>query len=266
MARREQLHYDGETLLSHDNREDILPPGYGDHDIEGGDADMPTFKSFDESYVRHGFIRKVYAILFCQLMTTACIVGTFLYAQPLHTFVQQNTWTIWIAFAITIGLIVVMSCYEDARRRSPYNYLFLGAFTLAESYIMGVITTTYEADQVLLALGITMVLVVGLTAFAFQTKYDFTMLNGILFSCLIALIIFGFLNMFIRNRVADLIYSSLGALLFSVYIIYDTQKIIGGEHKLSISPEEYVFAALALYLDIINLFLYILRALSNSRT
>ncbi|KNC83178.1 hypothetical protein SARC_04564 [Sphaeroforma arctica JP610] len=61
----------------------------------------------------------------------------------------------------------------------------------------------------------------------------------------------------------DLVYSSCGALLFSFYIIYDTQMIVGGEHKLQISSEEYVFAALTLYLDVINLFIFILRLLGS---
>ena len=50
----------------------------------------------------------------------------------------------------------------------------------------------------------------------------------------------------------------MGAVIFSLYIIYDTQIMLGGNHKYSLSPEEYIFAALNLYLDIINLFLYLL--------
>ena len=53
-------------------------------------------------------------------------------------------------------------------------------------------------------------------------------------------------------------YGSLGALVFSLYIVYDTQLMMGGKHKYALSPEEYIFAALNLYLDIINLFLYLL--------
>ena len=53
-------------------------------------------------------------------------------------------------------------------------------------------------------------------------------------------------------------YGSLGALVFSLYIIYDTQMMMGGKHKYSLSPEEYIFAALNLYLDFIQLFRFIL--------
>ena len=57
--------------------------------------------------------------------------------------------------------------------------------------------------------------------------------------------------------------SSGGALLFSFFIVYDTQIMVGGDHKYALCPEEYVFAALNLYLDVINLFLHILRLMNR---
>lgn len=49
------------------------------------------------------------------------------------------------------------------------------------------------------------------------------------------------------------------------YLVFDTQMMLGGKHKYSLSPEEYVFAALNLYLDIINLFLFILSIIGQAR-
>lgn len=67
--------------------------------------------------------------------------------------------------------------------------------------------------------------------------------------------------LFFRNDFLHFIFACFGAGLFSLYIVYDTQLMMGGDHKYSISPEEYVFAALNLYMDIIQLFLYLLRIL-----
>ena len=53
-------------------------------------------------------------------------------------------------------------------------------------------------------------------------------------------------------------YGSLGALVFSLYIVYDTQLMMGGKHKYALSPEEYIFAALNLYIDFMQLFRFIL--------
>ena len=60
-------------------------------------------------------------------------------------------------------------------------------------------------------------------------------------------------------------YGAAGALVFSLYLVYDTQLMLGGKHKYALSPEEYIFAALNLYLDIINLFLYILMIVGAAR-
>ena len=57
-----------------------------------------------------------------------------------------------------------------------------------------------------------------------------------------------------------------GAFVFSLYLIYDTQMMMGGKHKYALDPEEYIFAALNIYLDVINLFMYILMIVVGSRS
>jgi len=76
--------------------------------------------------------------------------------------------------------------------------------------------------------------------------------------------VFGLVAMFFPGKTIILIYASAGAFLFSLYLIYDTQMMIGGNHKYSISPEEYIFAALNIYMDIVNIFMYILTIISTS--
>jgi len=162
----------------------------------------------------------------------------------------------------TIVLICVIACCENARRSSPTNVILLGAFTLCESVLVGFISSTYKPRIVLLAVGLTAAIVIGLTIFAFQTKFDFTVCGGAL--CIV-LIIFSLGSvigaLFFRSDFGSFIIACFGAGLFSIYIVYDTQLMMGGSHKYSISPEEYVFAALNLYMDIIQLFLYLLRIL-----
>lgn len=145
------------------------------------------------------------------------------------------------------------------------NFIFLFLFTIAESVLLGVAASTYDAEAVIMAAGISAAVCLGLSIFAFQTKWDFTVMGGVLFVAVIILMIFGIIAIFIPGKVIILIYASLGALIFSIYLVYDTQLMIGGKHKYSISPEEYIFAALNLYLDIINIFLYILTIIGVSR-
>ena len=115
-----------------------------------------------------------------------------------------------------------------------------------------------QTEEVMIAVGICAAICLALTIFSFQTKWDFTLYGGILFVGVIVLFIFGFLAICIPSEALYIFYSSLGALLFSFYLVYDTQLMLGGKHKYSISPEEHIFAALNLYLDIANIFVRVL--------
>ncbi|XP_047534996.1 uncharacterized protein LOC125069520 [Vanessa atalanta] len=76
---------------------------------------------------------------------------------------------------------------------------------------------------------------------------------------------FGILAIIFRSNILNILYAAAGALIFSLYLVYDTQLMMGGKHKYSISPEEYIFAALNLYLDIVNIFLFILTIIGMSK-
>lgn len=243
-------------------------------DVESGQS----LVGFSETSVRHGFIRKVYGILVTQLLVTFGISALFVLDKNVGDYVRQNRGMLYSAYIITIVTILVLACAKDARRRFPTNMILLSVFTLAESYLVGTICAFYDTDVVLKAVATTAIIVVALTLFAFQvrhrleaarlthtrahaapsivrsqTKIDFTLMTGSLLSILMAFIIFGFLVIFFPSSILRSVYASLGALLFSVFIVYDTQLLLGGS-KYQLSQDEYVFAALNLYLDIINLF------------
>ncbi|NXP73336.1 LFG1 protein, partial [Ramphastos sulfuratus] len=97
-----------------------------------------------------------------------------------------------------------------------------------------------------------------------QTKYDFTSCRGVLLVCLVVLVLFSLLCIFIRSRILDIIYASLGALLFTCFLAVDTQLVLGNK-QLALSPEEHIFAALNLYTDIINIFLYLLAIIGRAK-
>ncbi|XP_028029191.1 protein lifeguard 1 isoform X1 [Bombyx mandarina] len=201
----------------------------------------------------------------CQLMVTMGFIALFLYHRPTKVWVAQNPFMFWVAFIVLIVCLIAMACCPDVRRKAPTNFIFLAIFTAAQSFLLGISASVYEADAVLMAVGITAAVCLGLTLFALQTKWDFTMMGGVLLCATIVLLVFGIVAIFVKGKVITLVYASLGALIFSIYLVYDTQLMMGGKHKYSISPEEYIFAALNLYLDIINIFLFILTIIGASR-
>jgi len=221
--------------------------------------------TFSDKSIRLGFIRKVYAILCSQLVVTMIIVGVFT-LQDVKQYATEHMEMFWIALVISLVALISLACCPDVRRKTPHNFIFLGMFTLAEGFLLGCVTATYDANEVLMAVGVTAAVVLALTIFAFQTKIDFTVMGGALMAVLVVFILFGLIAAFFpQSRTLNLVYAAIGAIIFSLYIVYDTQIMVGGKHKYSLSPEEYVFGALNLYLDIINLFMYILSIIGNSR-
>jgi len=165
----------------------------------------------------------------------------------------------WVSLFGAIGFMLLTFW---KRKSYPMNLLFLAGFTGLEAYSISVITSFYESRIVLQAVVITAGIFIALTLFACQTKYDFTSWMPYLFGGLWALILVGFMAAFFpANSTVELAYSGIAALIFSGYILVDTQLIMRHYHV-----EEEIAAAISLYLDIINLFLAILRILNNQQS
>ena len=137
-------------------------------------------------------------------------------------------------------------------------------------YTMSIYLLVCELTSVVLCFALTAVYFGALAAYGYATKRDLSNLRTILFSGLIFLIIFGVLSMFIPALdVLDRVVCLVGIAIFLGYTAYDTQKIKAFYNYYSMSPDMLakasIFSALQLYLDFINLFLYLLRFLGNKR-
>lgn len=162
----------------------------------------------------------------------------------------------WLSLFGAIGFMLLTFW---KRKSYPTNILFLSGFTALEAYSISVICSFYESRIVLQALFITLGIFVFLTLFACQTKYDFTAWQPYLFGALWILIIFGFMFAFFPGgKTMELIYGLAGAVIFSGYILVDTQMVLR-----QYAVEEEIAAAISLYLDVLNLFLAILRILNS---
>ncbi len=93
-------------------------------------------------------------------------------------FVRDYPLMIWMAFAVSICTMCAVLCSKTVARRVPLNYIILFIFTLAESYMVGFITTLYDPELVLKAAFITLIITLSLTAYALTTSHDFTYCGG----------------------------------------------------------------------------------------
>ena len=150
--------------------------------------------SFSDKAVRLGFIRKVYSILcvqvrqwkiylgfnnyqYLKLTVTMAIIGVFtIESVKTYSRAHQEMW--WLALVIMLVSLISLACCPSVRRKTPHNFIFLGLFTLAEGFMLGAVTSTYDANEVLMAVGVCAAITLALTVFAFQTKIDFTAMGG----------------------------------------------------------------------------------------
>ncbi|XP_026139171.1 protein lifeguard 1-like isoform X4 [Carassius auratus] len=201
---------------------------------------------------------RFFSVLSLQLAVTCGFVAVFTFEPHVKLFVKQNPWTYLAGYVVFLVPYLVILCCGQFRRKHPWNLICLSILTLAMSYMVGVVSSFYDTDVVMMAIGITVLVCFTVIIFSLQTKFDFTSCYGVLFVCFIVMLFFGILCIFLYHRILDLIYASVGALVFTCFLAVDTQLLLG-DKNLSVSPEEYIFAALNLYMDIIQIFSFILR-------
>ena len=245
-------------------------PNYGQYgealynkDQQGGDV------NFTQA-VRLGFVRKVYGIVSAQLLISLVFViaAMFLGPEKIKGKIANILYTLYIISAVTaiVTAILICCCF---RRSFPANYICLGIFTIAESFILFLFTASFPPLTVLLALAMTAAMTIGLTLYAMTTKTDFTYCGGLLWMGSLGLIVFWILFFLFRTKYTFtfgyILGCMIGIVIYSLYLIYDTQLLIG-KFDNEYSVDDYVFAAINIYLDIINLFIYILQILGGSNS
>lgn len=211
--------------------------------------------------LRMGFIKKVYSILFIQLAITSSIMIIGL-IDKVSDYYLITSWPFYVALAINIVSCLVLTCFKRISKRVPYNYILLFLVTVCQGIILSyIIAIVNDWKLVLTSSLITLVVVLSLTVYAFTTKTDFTYLGGTLFLLVALLLCLGIFSVFVGGFLKTL-YCVLGVAVFGVYLIFDTQLILGRFGK-EYSIDDYIVAALSIYIDIVNIFVYILSLFSR---
>ncbi|KAK1379979.1 Transmembrane BAX inhibitor motif-containing protein 4 [Heracleum sosnowskyi] len=212
--------------------------------------------------LRWGFIRKVYVILCFQLLLTVAVASVVVFVEPISHFVLHTPAGLAIYILSVVLTFIIMCPLHIYQKRHPVNLILLMVFTVLISFAVG-LSCSVNSGKVVLEAGIlTCAVVISLTLYTFwaaKRGHDFQFLGPFLFTSLLVLCLFGLIQVFFpMGELGRMIYGCIGAIIFSGFIIYDTDNLIKRYNY-----DEYVAAASALYLDIINLFLTILAILQG---
>ncbi|GLT77076.1 hypothetical protein SLA2020_486950 [Shorea laevis] len=229
---------------------------YRKDDVESGSR--PLYPMMLESpELRWGFIRKVYSIITLQLLATIVVGAVVVSVHPISLFFVSTGAGIALYIVLIFVPFITLCPLYYYHQRHPVNYLLLGVFTISLAFVVG-LTCAFTSGKVILeSVILTAVVVVSLTLYTFwaaRRGHDFNFLGPFLFGAVIVLMVFAFIQiLFPLGKLSVMIYGCLASIIFCGYIIYDTDNLIK-----RYSYDEYIWAAVSLYLDIINLFLSLL--------
>ncbi|KAK7396388.1 hypothetical protein VNO78_17362 [Psophocarpus tetragonolobus] len=214
--------------------------------------------------LRWAFIRKVYTILSIQLVLSVAVGCVVVFVGPIsHFFLSTSAGLALYIVLIFVPFITICPLYYY-HKKHPLNFIFLFIFTVTIAFAVG-LTCAFTNGRVLLeSVILTAAVVLVLTLYTFWASkrgHDFKFLEPFLFIAMLILFIFAMIQLFVPlGRISHIIYGVLASIIFSGYIIYDTDNLIK-----RYSYDQYIWASVALYLDIINLFLSLLTLCSATR-
>ncbi|KAA8543281.1 hypothetical protein F0562_021224 [Nyssa sinensis] len=229
---------------------------YRKTDVES--ESQPLYPMMLESpELRWAFIRKIYAIVTIQLLLTIAVAAAVVSVHPIATFIV-STWSglaLYIVLVIT-QLIVLCPLYYY-HQRHPVNFILLGIFTVSLAFLIGLSCAFTSGKVILESVILTTVVVVSLTLYTFwaaRRGHDLSFRGPFLTGAVTVLILFSLIQIFFPlEKISVMIYGCVASIIFCGYIIYDTDNLIK-----RYSYDEYIWASVSLYLDVLNLFLTLL--------
>ncbi|KAK7343409.1 hypothetical protein VNO77_12126 [Canavalia gladiata] len=238
----------------------------GKGDIEAGMSygnSNGLYPSMMESpELRWGFIRKVYIIVSLQLLLTAAFASIFIFVPFARDFARYNHYRLFVFFAAVIFSFISLFALSKYYDKHPANLILLGLYTVGMSVTVGFACSFADATIVLEAAFLTGAVTASLTLYTFwavKRGSDFSFLGPFLFAALMVMLLFSIIQLLVPlGPTGRMVFAGLGALVMCGFIVYDTNDLIK-----RYSYDEYIWAAISIYGDIINLFIYLLSILND---
>ena len=236
-------------------------------------ADLNALDKMERS-IRHAFARKVFSLLAMMLIVMMGVICIFLYVPPARVYASSraSTWLVVVSGFLFLLTLIALSCIPELGRRYPVNMIGLLLVSIEAGVFIGVLTGGLDPNYVWIAFATTMGIMTVLGIFACQTKYDFTGIGPYLSVGIMFLLIFSLFTGFspyLRNDFSNgsrsIVWMAIAIFIFSMYVVYDMQLVIGGKHRLRFSVDDYVVATISLFTDFIMIFTLVLGALGGSQ-
>lgn len=211
-------------------------------------------------------MKKVYVKMTIALVVTGLVSYFCGTSYDYLTFFGENRWFMWVLIIAELGMAFGISGAINKLPSATAAGLFY-LFAVVNGLLLAPIFVVYTHESIAKTFFITAGTFGAMSIFGYTTNQDLTKVGNILFMALIGLIIAMVVNIFTKSSTLDWIITIAGVIIFVGLTAWDTQKI---KQMAAIMPSDQIgrlatLGALSLYLDFVNLFLYLLRIFGSSR-
>lgn len=212
-------------------------------------------------------MKRVYVRMFLGLIVTAVVAllaGSSV-ESPYISFIANNSWAMWFLIIAELGLVIGISAGIN-KLSSPVATLLFYLFAIVNGLMLAPIFIVYTGVSIAKTFFITAGTFGAMSIYGYCTKSDLTRFGSFLFMALIGLIIVSLVNIFLHSNGLDWLITIVGLFIFIGLTAWDTQQI---KRMAMMMPADSVgklatIGALNLYLDFINMFLYLLRIFGDN--
>ena len=217
------------------------------------------------------YMLSVYNYMASAVLLTGAIAMGVAYSGAWRVLVNLQTGGLsglgWIVALAPLGIVFAMSFGQQRMSFGTLQALFW-AYAALLGASLSTIFIAYTASSIAGAFFATAAGFAGLSLWGYTTKRDLSAFGAFLIMGLVGIIVASLVNMFLKSGPLGLIVSVLGVLIFAGLTAWDTQRTKTMYSYVAGTPDEgrvKIMAALSLYLDFINMFLFILRLFGSSR-
>lgn len=210
-------------------------------------------------------MKRVYTKMTLGLVVTAVIAMYCANSIGYWQFLASNSWAMWAMLIAEFGIVIGLSAGINRLSSTTASILFY-AYSALNGMMLSSIFLVYTGAAIAKTFFITAGTFGAMSVYGYSTNRDLSRMGSLLFMALIGLIIASLVNIFAHSSGLDWIISIIGVLVFVGLTAWDTQKIKEMAMQMPSSSAGHLatLGALSLYLDFINLFLYLLRIFGGS--
>jgi FtsH-binding integral membrane protein len=219
-----------------------------------------------------GHLAKVMGWMCVGLLTTFA-VAVLCYVPAVRRVIFSNQVNLYVILFAQLGVVMALGWARNRLTPALATVLFM-AYSALTGVTFSMLALLFELSSIVMVFGITAVVFFTMSLYGFITRRDLTRVGSIAVMALVGVLLATLVNMFLQNAIMDYIVSLIGLAVFIALTAYDVQKIkavymgatVSGHGEESDEVKKLaIFGALSLYLDFINIFLYLLRLFGKRR-